>query len=397
MYPAGDMIAARQGTRQRRFALAVRARYPVWPHLTPGAARLLSKLVLVQVLRALAALAVATLHAQHEAGLLAGRLGVPYRGLDLPWIAGVDVFFVISGLIMVHASRGLFGMPGAWRPFLARRVARIVPLYWTVTGLYLAVAVLRPGLVSGGTPGPGAVAASLLFVPFARPDGTVQPVYSLGWTLNYEMLFYAAFAVALAWPARRALAGLALGLLALAGLGRALGPLPQPLGFWSDPIILDFGLGLGVGALHGRGLRLPGLARLGLAAAGLVVLGLDVGGWPRPLAYGVPAALLVAAAALGREESVARTGPGTRLGATLGDASYALYLVHPFVVRGLHEILWQTGLAGLAGPIGPAGLVALALPGAAAASLLVHWWFERPATALARGLLGARGPALTRA
>ncbi|MET0430390.1 MAG: acyltransferase, partial [Microvirga sp.] len=91
----------------------------------------MSKLVHVQVLRALAALSVAFLHAQHDALTLAGRAGTVLALPDrLPWMAGVDVFFVISGFIMVYSSRDLFARPGGPAVFLARRVARVVPLYW---------------------------------------------------------------------------------------------------------------------------------------------------------------------------------------------------------------------------------------------------------------------------
>ena len=88
------------------------------------------KLVLVQGLRALAALMVVVHHAQNEAMILAGRTGtdfVPRHGL--PWPAGVDIFFVISGFIIVHAAAPLYGRPGARGRFVAHRIARLVPLY----------------------------------------------------------------------------------------------------------------------------------------------------------------------------------------------------------------------------------------------------------------------------
>ena len=65
----------------------------------------MSKLLHVQVLRALAALSVAMLHAQLDAGVVAQRTNGAFRPSEMfPWAAGVDVFFVISGFIMVHAS-----------------------------------------------------------------------------------------------------------------------------------------------------------------------------------------------------------------------------------------------------------------------------------------------------
>src|SRR5207237_5929129 len=100
--------------------------------------------------------------------------------------------------------------------FLGRRIARIVPIYWTVTTIYLAVALSAPSLLNSEFLGAGGVLASYLFIPVTRPDGLVQPLYGLGWTLNYEMFFYVLFSLAVAWPRRRAVPAL---MLALAGLG----------------------------------------------------------------------------------------------------------------------------------------------------------------------------------
>ena len=67
----------------------------------------------------------------------------------------------------------------------------------------------------------------------------------------------------------------------------------------------------------------------------------------------------------------------------IGDASYALYLVHPFAIRGLGALVRRLDLAPI---LGGWGFVALAL--AAAAAPAVHRWFERPAMGWVRTLLG---------
>ncbi|MDB5591198.1 acyltransferase [Enterovirga sp.] len=349
-----------------------------------------SKLIAVQVLRAAAALAVAAIHIEHEAKLRAG-LGAAGTRL-FPWEAGVDVFFVISGFVMVYASGRLFGQPGAARDFLARRVARIVPLYWLTTTLFLLVLLARPGLVQSAPPGPGAVAASLLFIPFSRPDGLVQPVYSLGWTLNYEMFFYGLFALALGLRRGQAVAAVAAALAGLIAAGLLLGPLPQPFGFWTDPILVEFALGMGLGLLRARGLVLPTWARLGLGAAGLLWLAALGGdavtrtGLPQAVLFALPAAALVAACGLasGRGDGLL-----ARWGGAVGDASYAIYLLHPFVIRAGGRGLDAAGLAP-----GPASFAVLAVAATVALSLLVHRWVERPLTRLLRrGLSGGRAAA----
>jgi len=344
------------------------------------------KLLAVQILRGLAALSVALLHAEHDAVALAATRGRAWApSVDFPWAAGVDIFFVISGFVMVHAANGLFGRPGSRGVFLARRVARIVPLYWAVTTLYLAVALAAPGLLNSAILEPWPILASYLFIPFARPDGLAQPLYSLGWTLNYEMFFYGLFALAIAWPYRRAMVILGAMLLALVTLG-VLFRLPQPFAFWTEPILIEFAFGLALGHLRTRGVVTGRVGQAVLAVAGLALLSLDLArpdavlAAPRALAWGLPAALLVAAACLGRKEVPVRN-PFVRFGISLGDASYALYLLHPFAVRGVRALATATGLDAALGPV---GYIALALAGAILASLFAFRFFERPATAWAR-------------
>ena len=60
----------------------------------------------------------------------------------VPWGAGVDLFFVISGFVMVYASNDLFGRRDGPALFMARRLIQIVPLYWAATTLFLLVALI---------------------------------------------------------------------------------------------------------------------------------------------------------------------------------------------------------------------------------------------------------------
>ena len=363
-------------------------------------------LVFIQILRAVAATMVVWHHARHEAGLLAARgAGAALApGTLLPWWAGVDLFFVISGLVIVLASRSLAGAPGGRGRFLAHRIARVVPLYWLTTALYLALALAAPGLLGeAGALGrdPAFVAASFLFWPMARPDGSLQPLYGLGWTLNYEMAFYALFALGLGFGPRGAVAWLGGVLVALVALGTLVSP-PPPLAFWADPIVLEFALGAGLGLARLAGLRLPSGARIALALLGLAgMLGAawhlggegEVPGFARPLLVGLPAGLLVAAAAfgpgLGRGRIAALPAPLRAL-AVLGDASYALYLTHPFALRAGREALLRLGLAPALHPwVAMAAMTGLAL----LAALAVHRLVERPLTRSLRGFLENRvGP-----
>jgi exopolysaccharide production protein ExoZ len=349
-----------------------------------------SKLAPIQILRAFAALCVVVFHAESDAAVVGARLGTGFVRSDaLPWLAGVDIFFVISGFIMVYASSRWFGSARAPRVFLAHRIVRIVPLYWATMIVYLAVVLLAPLLLNSEYLAPRFVIASFLFIPAARPDGLVQPLYSLGWTLNYEMFFYALFAIAIRFPRRLSVPALIATLILLVLFGNAFAPLPQPLAFWSDPIILEFAFGMALGWASAEGFFLNRPARLAFALAGLALMAVDLSRpWelalPRPLAYGLPATFLVASAALASPERRSAENPLIRWGVVLGDASYALYLLHPFVIRALRELVTRTAIAA---QIGPWGFVVVSILCAAAAAIGVNRVFERPITRAARRLL----------
>lgn len=342
----------------------------------------------IQVVRALAALMVAIHHVQGDAAVIASRFGLNFSPSHvLPWMAGVDIFFVVSGFIMVHASQGLFGQPGGARLFLVRRLARIVPLYWAATLLFLLTLAVLPGALNSAPQSLWQVVASFLFLPATGTGGAILPVYSLGWTLNLEMLFYGLFALGLALPPRASVAMVTGLLLALVTANALAGPLPLPFGFWGQPIVLEFAAGMGIALLRAHGLQLGGTMRWGLVLAAFLVLGtgqlLDMAQTPfgQLLLRGGPALLLVAAAALGR----GNTAPSALVRglARIGDASYALYLVHPFAMRGLRELFLRAGIAQ------PELYVASALVLAILASLLVWRGFERPMTRLVRLRLNA--------
>ena len=334
----------------------------------------------VQALRAIAALAVAFDHVAHD--LLAASVGRVGAGLALlaacwnamPWKAGVDVFFVISGFVIAHASTPLFGTRGGARRFLGRRLARIVPLYWAATTLFLAILALAPGAVHGALGGAGYVVRSYLFIPARRPDGLVEPVFGLGWTLDFEMLFYVVLAPFVRLPRGAAVAGVTLALALLVAAGRAGLVGGVALGTSANPIVFEFCAGMGLALLVGR-VAVPAAARAVLAVAAVVVLALVPAGWPRPLAWGIPAVMLVAAATLGRDGG--RHGAFERALERGGDASYALYLAHPFVMRPA-TLVWRH-LAGVAAAAAlPVALAELAV--AQVAALLVHRFVERPLT-----------------
>ncbi len=316
----------------------------------------------LQALRALAAVMVLVGHVLAETAHYAGWP----MGFDrLPWTRGVDVFFVISGFIVTLSAGRFIGRPGA---FLWRRILRVVPLYWLFTTLMVAVVLLVPQGAKDTGFEPGQIIASYIFLPWERSDGRIAPVLSLGWTLNYEMFFYALFAAALLF--RRPLPALAAGITALV-LAGAVWPDPGvAFRFWTNPLILEFLFGMALAVLWIRGWVWPD-GRLALVAliAGLALLvllhGTDL---PRFVAAGLPATLIVAAGTL-------FCPPRDLPFQALGDASYALYLSHRFVLRGMTLLVLPLLPAG---PLATAAFAAATCALALFVSLLVYRYVERP-------------------
>src|SRR5438045_3646349 len=89
----------------------------------------------LQVLRAIAALLVVSVH---TSDMLQDRLQIagPLSALIRHWgDFGVDIFFVLSGVVMVITT--VQAQPGitAARAFMAGRLRRIVPIYWALTSM----------------------------------------------------------------------------------------------------------------------------------------------------------------------------------------------------------------------------------------------------------------------
>ena len=319
----------------------------------------------VQALRGLACLLVVLYHAADAWG--AGQ--APPRTADAIWpngAAGVDLFFVISGFVMALTGAGFAGSAGAWR-FTLRRLRRLVPLYWLMTGVKLAIllAVARPAAL----PSLWHSAASLLFIPSREAAGAVRPVLGVGWTLQFEMLFYLLFALSLACrrpPWRVLLPGGAP--LAVAGFFRR-PDWPAPLAL-ANGLVLEFCLGLGVAAWCQSSLRPVRWAACLFGAGLILLLTMPQPGALRFAAWGLPATLMLAGAA------AAEPWLGERLPRRLlavGDASYAIYLVHPFVVpvlaRGAaHAPPW----AAWPGLLGASVIVSVA------AGLALHRFVDQP-------------------
>jgi len=280
-------------------------------------------------------------------------------GYFLPGNAGVDIFFVISGFIITR----VLGQRTAG-DFARDRLTRIYPIYWLA---------LLPLLPWGGAFDPARLATSASLWPWF---GAINLPYLVpGWTLMYELLFYAGACLVL-WR------GWTRWLLGAAFLACFLLAARHPLlGFLGNPIIFEFLFGVALAKVRPTRLRALGAAALLLGLLCFPLLADPRFGIPdwnflptdRALIWGIPALLVVWG---GLQWEGCFEGRWWRLLVLGGEASYALYLSHATVL--------------LFAPHNPYLKLALMPPLCVLISLPVHRWIELPVTRAARRLLRMR-------
>lgn len=329
----------------------------------------------LQTLRFVAAAAIVVRHIFME--LDQHGIAFPLRDAlsAIPWGAGVDVFFVISGFVITFGAFGKKPSADAAGDFLMRRLIRLWPTYALFTVLMLVAMVIIPDTLNHPTIDPAHTAASFAFIPWPEPgDGAFYPVLGQGWTLNYEMFFYACFAGTMLAPSRFRSAILWAGGVALIAAGLVWN-LPQPLRFYADPIVVEFLFGVALAVLY-RKWTFRSSWSIGVAFVGFAALYLIAIQWPdlhRAVKAGIPGALIVA--------GVVFSGPtveryfGCAPLATLGNASYALYLSHTFAVNLLLAIWLRLDLAD------PWIFIGIAFVSSVLASVIVYFLLEKPTLA----------------
>lgn len=259
----------------------------------------------------------------------APRLGLTHAQVD-GMNAFVDVFFVISGIVISHVYHARIAQPGAFRAFLVARVARLVPLHVLATLAFVGIGLLSAmvGLAVNDADkyDLSCLPPSLLLTHAII--GCDKPVFNfVSWSISAEFAMYLLFPLLMAaglWR-RWLLVVLAAGFVALFS--------------WADPgwwlrtydhgvlrAIPAFLLGMGLHLYRaelGR-IALPGwlfvpavaglVAAMTLVGAGLVVLGLS---------YGCVVLLFI----LDRRPET--HSPLLRYLAPLGQLTYSIYMLHP--------------------------------------------------------------------
>nr|WP_281383540.1 acyltransferase [Granulicella aggregans] len=245
--------------------------------------------------------------------------------------AGVDIFFVISGLVMVYSSAKLIGDSNGWRVFAERRLIRIVPMYWLALLTKIALTLVAGGAVLNHDLKVSHILKSFFFVPYMGIEGRMEPILGVGWTLNFEIMFYAVFALALLFRANiYVFVGSVMMVLTALSFTVPRGSTSAFL-FYCNPRVLEFFLGMVLGGLflHRRA-KLPLWLALMMTAVGfgLLVSQPLITAHFAQLGRSILPAVFITWGCLSLEDFFKKL---PRWWLVLADASYVTYLFHGMI------------------------------------------------------------------
>ena len=311
-----------------------------------------------------------------------------------PWLmpsshSAVDLFFVLSGFVIAHAYDARLAAGMSSQRFMVLRAIRLYPMFLLAAAVGAPLAIAQGFLLDQ----PiwylwAAIPLSLLMIP--SPVGPAPfPSVGAAWSLMFEMIANAIFAVAWRWLSIPVLAAISLifgsGLVLTSfGFGTTDG------GFtWATfavglcRVMFAFPLGVLLYRIHAKGLR------LWTPPAPLLLAALLLSFQPASLVWQLTATLLVLPLIVFTAAQIEMTGRAARAALFFGLISYPIYLLHPLIIRATKYIVrnyaaetsWDIRI--LAGIVIVIGLIA--------ASWLIERAYERPFRKwLARKLLSPR-------
>lgn len=312
----------------------------------------------LQLVRAVAMLLVLIIHADFFSTKI---LGTPFLGgLFFPGgDGGVDLFFVLSGFIIYYIHRNDIGQKAKLLPYLAKRFARIYPLYWLVTLLIIPLHFMFPQFGTGNETQLSTIFRSLLLIP-----STSAPIIHAAWTLIYEVLFYILFGSVIYYGIKKMRLFIA-GLL-LMSVGAWFYTLNRTELFQSSIFYVffsyhnfEFLLGcFGAYLVLRREIRISRqLLTLGVFTFSSMIILEFIQGRAlyslRLFGYGIPAFLIIMS--LSSLEIYNRLDFSNkwylRFLLLLGDASFSIYLTHQILISGIGRTLQSLNLVNTLGPI----------------------------------------------
>jgi len=275
---------------------------------------------------------------------------------------GLDLFFVVSGVIMTIVTKSYLKKQNGWFEFLLKRMVRILPLYWL-----LSVVVYFERYAIKHPVGHDEIAKTILFFPIFAARNALLPIIGQGWSLTFEIYFYLIIVIALVFKPKQIFRPLIATLIILATIGCFVNAHNVLLRFLTTPILLEFAFGVAVGIGyqyfmgHYKTTKLSTIKVLSVTATviGLVLMlasllyDSDAISTPavvltdntmalwRSLIWGLPCAIFVFGLMF-MEQAFKLTIPSIWI--KIGDASFSGYLTHMLVILTVGKLYPKLGL-----------------------------------------------------
>lgn len=258
-------------------------------------------------------------------------------------MVGVDLFFVISGFVMVAVTRGKFKNQKHALKFIYRRASRIFPTYWFYSLLVLIVFFIQPLWVNSSQGNQVNILASFLLLP-----SQTLPLVMVGWTLTHEMYFYLIFFLFMLLFSERnmPIAVLLWGISVLL-LNISFKSSSPVIRIVTHPLTIEFIGGCVIGILYYKR-NSQTTVRVLIAMACFVLTASIIGyfyyqkitgqiaplHWWRILIFGIPALLIVYCFVNAEEKGFVVHSSLIKV----GDASYSIYLSHVITLSAVGRV-----------------------------------------------------------
>lgn len=305
----------------------------------------------IQILRAIAALMVVAYHTVGTSEKYSLPTNFIYN-VDNWGAAGVDIFFVISGFIMVYIQHKKQRSPFQ---FLADRVERIVPLYWFLTLFLATLVVVLPSAFNTREFDLSFLLSSLFFINFISD---IEPLVYVGWTLEYEMLFYLVFGLSLLVKEEKTsllLTAVVLSVIVLLGV---------------NSIVFEFIYGMLLGYIFNKikHVQKKSIYSIGIFLGFALLVVSSNFDLLRNLKWGLPAVLIFLGFLFIKpiENKILRK---------LGDASYSIYLIQVFTIPVFYKIVSKLPTQF---PFAAELYVIMCMLATSIVGLILYWAFEKP-------------------
>ena len=249
---------------------------------------------------------------------------------------GVDIFFMISGFIMVVVTQNYHKCKISFIKFLYSRFTRIYGPYWFYSLLLLVVYFIKPEWVNSSQNSDINIISSLLLIPEKN-----LPLIMVGWSLIHEIYFYIVFSFFLLFFSKQQIFKFSILWISILVIGNFYFSIDSPfLDLIFHPLTCEFILGLFLGVYY---LKFPKVLInskfiLFIPFIFLIIVAWFLIGplhdWERLLVYGGISMLIVFS-------SIELEKIGFIFNKKLiqiGDASYSIYLSHLLVLNTVGKV-----------------------------------------------------------